>query len=267
MPQDLGEAEQRQSPDACRNDEIARKTYAGTVGKGAAAAFCTYLRMKQQLPDPEKVLAAPDEAIILTDPSALTALCSSLYAISAEPDLWPAVAKYAQRINEDHPEHSEFLVGQCIRRDPTLKNSTEFFRVGVDHHGMTTPDEVRYLLDRCRRNPSSGLLQQARAAFREARPLSPDDPSWRAIAQYGKKIAAIIEAPSQLNWRPTPDGLGLIADINDDGDYLVVHPQQNWWRAGAAWPNGEQPTIWSEERLPSRAAAMSAACGVQIHET
>ena len=109
------------------NDEIARKAYAGTIGKGPAAAFSAYLRMKQELPDPEQVLAAPDVAIIPNDPSALTALCSSLYAISAEPEKWPSISKYAQRLNDDHPEHSEFLVGQCIRRDPNLKNSSEFF--------------------------------------------------------------------------------------------------------------------------------------------
>ena len=110
------------------NDEIAQITYAGTVGKGAAAAFCSYLRMKSQLPDPEKVLAAPDDAYIPTEPSALTALCSSLYAISEDRARWPAVSQYAQRLNEDHPEHSEFLVGQCIRRDPDLKNTSEFFQ-------------------------------------------------------------------------------------------------------------------------------------------
>ena len=109
------------------NDEVAQITYAGTVGKGAASAFCTYLRMKSMLPDPEKVLAAPDEAYIPTEPSALTALCSSLYAISEDRSRWPAVSQYAQRLNEEHAEHSEFLVGQCIRRDPDLKNTSEFY--------------------------------------------------------------------------------------------------------------------------------------------
>ena len=132
---------------------------------------------------------------------------------------------------------------------------------------MTTSDEVRHLLSRCRRNPSPGLLEQARAVFREARLLSPDDPSWRAIANYGKNIAAIVEEPNNLNWVATPDGLGLIADIDDVGDYLVVHPQQNWWRAGAAWLDGEQATTWSQERLPSREAAMRAACRLKIPET
>ena len=138
--------------------------------------------------------------------------------------------------------------------------------MGLDNHWMTTPDEVRQLLSRCRRDPRPDLLQQARAAFREARTLSPDDPSWRAIANYGKNVAAIVEAPHHLNWTTTPDGLGLIAKINDDDDYLVIHPQQSWWRAGAAWPDGEQPTTWSHERLPSREAAMQAACRLTIPE-
>ena len=107
--------------------DLAKKAYAGTVGKGASAAFGAYLRMKADLPDPEQVLANPEHAFIPADPSALTVLCSSLYAISEDPSRWPAVSEYAQRLNDDHPEHSEFLVGQCIRRDPTLKETSEFY--------------------------------------------------------------------------------------------------------------------------------------------
>ena len=110
-----------------QTNDIAKKAYAGTVGKGAAAAFGAFLRMKAELPDPEQVLAAPEVASIPRDPSALTVLCSSLYAISEDPSRWPAVSEYAQRLNDDHPEHSEFLVGQCIRRDPSLKETSEFF--------------------------------------------------------------------------------------------------------------------------------------------
>ena len=250
---------------SAESDEIARKAYAGTVGKGAAAAFCAYLRMKQDLPDPHQVLAAPDDAIIPNDPSALTALCSSLYAISADPALWTPICTYAQRLNDDHPEHSVFLVGQCISRDPNLKATKPVLPMVVDNHRMTTPEDIWRLLTECRRNPSPGLLHQARVAFREARTLSPDDPQWKAVAQYGKNVAAIVEQPSQLNWIPTPDGLGLIAHINDDSDdYLVVHPQNTWWRAGTASFDGGQPTIWSPERLPSMEAAMRAASVITI---
>ena len=135
----------------------------------------------------------------------------------------------------------------------------------VDNHRMTTPEEIWRLLTECRRNPNSGLLHQARVAFREARALSPNEPQWEEIAQYGKNVAAIVEQPSQLHWLPTPDGLGLIAYINDDRqDYLVVHPQSTWWRAGTASLNGDQPTIWSQERLPSREAAMRATSSITI---
>ena len=128
---------------------------------------------------------------------------------------------------------------------------------------MATPDEIRSILEACRRQRDPSLLQEARAAFRQARGQQPDDDAWRAVAQYGKQVASLIEDPASLPWTATSDGLGLLAHI-DDEDYLVVHPHAGAWRAGAAWPQGEQPTFWSPERHPSREAAMAAAGAVTI---
>ena len=126
-----------------------------------------------------------------------------------------------------------------------------------------TPDEVRALLHRSRRELDPALLQQARVLFQQARKAAPHEPEWPELASYGRNVAAVIEDPQRLEWIPTSDGLGGIAQIDDD-DYLVVHVQKNWWRAGAAWPDGPQPTYWSPERFPTREEAVTAAGNVRI---
>ena len=128
---------------------------------------------------------------------------------------------------------------------------------------MTTPNQIRRLLEQCRRQRDPDLLNQARSAFQHARAQAPNDEEWRDVARYGKRVSAVIEDPASLPWVPTPDGVGLIAQIDDD-DYLVVHPHAGVWRAGTAWPGGEQPTFWNRERFPSREAAINAAAAVTI---
>ena len=126
-----------------------------------------------------------------------------------------------------------------------------------------TPDDIRALLRRCRRELNPGLLEQARGLFQEARKAAPDEAQLAELVKYGRNVAAVIEDPQRLEWTPTADGLGSIARIDDD-DYLVVHAQKEWWRAGAAWPEGEQPTYWSSERFPTRAEAIKAAGNIRI---
>ena len=138
--------------------------------------------------------------------------------------------------------------------------------MGMDHHGIASPDDIRQMLTDSRRRHDPGLLQKARIAFRNAERQNHDDPQWKQVAEYGKKVAAAFEDPQRLSWLPTSDHLGLVAEISDE-DYLVVHPHKQWWRAGSAWPEGPQPTYWAPERFPTREAAIKAAGDVTIPQT
>lgn len=140
--------------------------------------------------------------------------------------------------------------------------------MGMEHHRINSPEDIqpediRQMLAEARRNHDPDLLQQARATFREARGQTPENPLWHDVAAYGRTVAATIEDPERLQWIPTSDDLGLIAAIDED-DYLVVHPQRQWWRAGAAWPHGPQPTFWSPEKFTTKQSAVKAAGHVTI---
>ena len=102
---------------------IQREAMIGTVGTAPATAFWAYLRLKDSLPDPRTVISDPETAPILQDnATAQVALCASLYNLANRKN-FDAIATYAMRLR---PEVSEFLVGQCLRKDDSLKNTMGF---------------------------------------------------------------------------------------------------------------------------------------------
>ena len=60
--------------------EIDLALYAGTVGQGRAAEFVGFLKMLDQVPDPDKIIKKPLEAVVPTEPSARYAVTAALAA-------------------------------------------------------------------------------------------------------------------------------------------------------------------------------------------
>ena len=58
------------------------------------------------------------------NPSALIALCGSLYRLADDINL-QAIVTYAHRLRR---EVGEFLVGSCVRRDPSLQHTPAFIQ-------------------------------------------------------------------------------------------------------------------------------------------
>lgn len=98
--------------------------FRGTVGEAAAIEFCAFLNVWRELPYPRAVINDPGNADIPQNPSALIALCGSLYRLASDVNL-DAIVSYATRLRR---EVGEFLVGSCIRRDPDLQRSPAFIR-------------------------------------------------------------------------------------------------------------------------------------------
>ena len=96
----------------------------GTVGEAAAIEFCGFLDIWRQLPHPRTIIADPEGAPVPQNPSALIALCGSLYRLADDINL-PAIVTYAHRLRR---EVGEFLIGSCVRRDPALQHTPAFIQ-------------------------------------------------------------------------------------------------------------------------------------------
>ena len=101
-----------------------RALFRGAVGEGAAVEFGAFLKVWRELPHPRVVIDDPENADIPGNASALIALCGSLYRMADDINLG-AIVTYATRLRR---EIGEFLVGSCVRRDPTLQRSPAFIR-------------------------------------------------------------------------------------------------------------------------------------------
>ena len=103
-----------------------RALYAGTVGEGAGTEFYAFLQVWRQLPNPQEIIDSPQTARIPEDPSAQIALCGALMA-RADDANFDSIVTYADR--QERRELGEFLVTQCVRRNPEL----QYCRAYVQH--------------------------------------------------------------------------------------------------------------------------------------
>ena len=106
-------------------DPAAEKAiFKGTVGEAAAVEFSAFLNVWRELPHPRAVIDDPENADIPENPSALIALCGSLYRLANDVNL-DAIVSYATRLRR---EVGQFLVGSCIRQDPDLQHTPAYIR-------------------------------------------------------------------------------------------------------------------------------------------
>ena len=103
---------------------VERALFRGTVGEAAAVEFSAFLKVWRELPHPRAVIDDPENADVPENASALIALCGSLYRMADDVNLG-SIVSYAMRLRR---EVGEFLVGSCVRREPSLQHTDAFIR-------------------------------------------------------------------------------------------------------------------------------------------
>jgi MoxR-like ATPase len=104
------------------------KTWAGTVGDGAATEFMSFLGIYRELPQPDAILLSPDSAAIPEKPAALYAVSTALAALATEGN-FDRVLTYVDRlIDAGHREFGALLARDAVRRKPELQGTHAFIR-------------------------------------------------------------------------------------------------------------------------------------------
>jgi len=101
----------------------------GAAGEGFAAEFLGFLKVYRDLPDIEKLIADPENAIVSDEPSALFAVCSALSA-AAKKSNFGNIIKYTDRLPG---EFQVLLIKDAIKRSKSLSNTKEFSAWAIKH--------------------------------------------------------------------------------------------------------------------------------------
>lgn len=104
------------------------RLFAGTIGKKRATEFVGFLRIFQDLPDPDAVLMNPQNAKIPKEPGHLYALCGALAARATENSI-ERLVEYATRLETDDSAGKEFstlLVKDAVAKNEKLCNTAAF---------------------------------------------------------------------------------------------------------------------------------------------
>lgn len=102
---------------------------AGTVGLGAASELLGFLRVYEDLPDVDEILAQPLQSVLPEDPATLYALCQALAYRVGEQNV-DALLEFALRLP---PEFSVLLARDCVRRYPAFVEHPDFERWAQMH--------------------------------------------------------------------------------------------------------------------------------------
>ena len=102
---------------------------AGVVGEGAAAEFCGFLRIFNNLPDPDTLLSDPETSVVPEDPATLYAVCELLSKKTELINL-PQIMTYAKRLP---PEFSVMLVRDAARINSAIVQTPDFNAWAVAH--------------------------------------------------------------------------------------------------------------------------------------
>jgi len=113
--------------------ELELRAFSGAIGKHRGQEFTGFLRIWENLPDPDKVLKSPDNAKIPEDAGTKYALCGALAARSNKNTI-ENIIKYANRLPD---EFSVLLVRDSISQDKTeLCNNKAFAQWAVEHQDV-----------------------------------------------------------------------------------------------------------------------------------
>ena len=100
--------------------------YVGTIGTAVAVEFFSFLRMFRELTHPKEVIAYPGTCTIPLNAAAQIALCGALYRQAKETN-FGAICEFASRADLRR-EIGQFLVGQCVQRNPDLQETAGYNR-------------------------------------------------------------------------------------------------------------------------------------------
>jgi len=101
----------------------------GAAGEGFAAEFLGFLKIYRDLPDIEKLIADPENAIVPDEPSVLFAVCGALSAKGNKKNL-SNIIKFTDRLPG---EFQVLLIKDAIKRNKSLSNTKEFSAWAIDH--------------------------------------------------------------------------------------------------------------------------------------
>ena len=111
------------------NGDISFDLAKGVVGEGYASEFIGFLKIYQNLPDPDMVLMSPSKAVVPTDPATLYAICGAVARRASDQNM-KSVVEYANRLPV---EFSVLLVRDCINRDDSLLKTRAFIEWTSKH--------------------------------------------------------------------------------------------------------------------------------------
>ncbi|MDN5354293.1 MAG: hypothetical protein PWQ09_1049 [Candidatus Cloacimonadota bacterium] len=103
--------------------------FAGAAGEGFAAEFMGFRKVYRDLPDIEKLIAAPDKAVVPDEPSLLFAICGALSA-KANKKNFTNIVRYTDRLPA---EFQVLLIKDSIKHNKALTNTPEFTSWAVKH--------------------------------------------------------------------------------------------------------------------------------------
>ncbi|MDP8268876.1 MAG: ATP-binding protein [Candidatus Tenebribacter davisii] len=101
----------------------------GAAGEGFAAEFLGFLKVYRDLPDIEKLIAAPENADVPEEPSTMFAVCGALSA-AAKKSNFGNIIKYTDRLPG---EFQVLLIKDAIKRSKSLTNTKEFSAWAIEH--------------------------------------------------------------------------------------------------------------------------------------
>lgn len=119
--------------DEAQRSAVTYAGIAGAAGEGFASEFLGFIRIWQQLPNPDAVIMDPENAEIPTDPSAKYALCGAL-AIRAKSGNIAQLVTYANRLPD---EFATLLIRDCrhfsAKSGDPIDNTRPFVTWTVGH--------------------------------------------------------------------------------------------------------------------------------------
>jgi hypothetical protein len=118
--------------DAGIPESLQLRCFTGCIGSERAAEFTGFLRIYQNLPDPDQVLMSPKDAVIPDEPSHKYALCGALAARASENNMERLIT-YAERLPE---EFNILLIRDATNAKPQCCKSQAFTQWASNHQDV-----------------------------------------------------------------------------------------------------------------------------------
>jgi len=117
---------------ACLPQELQYEAFTGAAGEGFAIELVSFLRIFQNLPDPDSILVDPDRADVPEDPATLFALSGAL-AKKADKTTMGSIVRYASRLPV---EFSVLLVTDSVSHNPDVMETQAFIEWSSAHSNI-----------------------------------------------------------------------------------------------------------------------------------